>query len=325
MGVSVLRKIIKLGEKFMRVAIIGGTGFVGQALTKLLVSNGYEVFIFTRNKSLQSNQSIDYHDKQLVKYIYWSAETTNFDIDDLPMFDAVVNLAGESLSSGRWTSSKKQLIMNSRMKTTKAIVSMLARMSVKPSVLINASAIGFYGTSATNTFTEQSEVAGNDYLASVVQNWEYEASQAQSLGIRVVYMRFGLILDKQKGALPQMLLPYKLFVGGRLGDGQQWYSWIHIYDVINMIKFAIENDAIVGVMNVTAPNPVTMNEFGKTLSSIINRPHWLPTPAILLKIMLGEMSILVLDGQKVIPEKALNYGFKFKYSRLHEALVNIFD
>jgi uncharacterized protein (TIGR01777 family) len=310
----------------MRIAIVGGTGFVGQALTELLISHGYEVFIFTRNKSLQSEKSIiNAQDNQLVRYILWSADTTNFDIDNLPLFDAIVNLAGESLSSGRWTTSRKQRIINSRINTTKAIVSMLDRMQVKPSVLINASAIGFYGTSATNTFTEKLEVAGNDYLASVVQKWEHEASQAEILGIRVVYMRFGLILDRQKGALPRMILPYNLFVGGPLGSGQQCYSWIHIYDVINMIKFTIENDAISGAINVTAPNPVTMNEFGKTLSSIIHRPHWLPTPAILLKTILGEMSVLVLDGQRVIPEKALSYGFKFKYPQLREALVNIFN
>src|SRR5690606_34945367 len=205
-----------------------------------------------------------------------------------------------------------------------AIHKLIQQLEKKPNVYIQASAIGFYGTSETETFTEQASKPGHDFLAHVASKWEEAGKVIENEGIRTVYMRFGLILSKDDGALPRIILPYKWFFGGKLGKGNQWASWVHIEDVCSMIRFAIENENINGPLNVTAPNPVTMNELGKTAAKILKRPHWLSVPAFALKLILGEMSTLVLDGQRVLPEKALENGFHFQFETLDEALENLF-
>ncbi|OEF98521.1 TIGR01777 family oxidoreductase [Desulfuribacillus alkaliarsenatis] len=296
----------------MRIAITGGTGFVGTALTELLINNGHEVVILTRKKPLQKSDS-------RVEYIQWLSDTGHA---DLPVIDAIVNLAGASINN-RWTENYKQKIISSRVEATKEVINLIENSPVKPKVLINASAIGYYGTSTDRTFTEETDSAGDDFLASVVTRWEQEALKAEAYGVRVVCTRFGLILGKGEGALPKLVQPYKLYAGGPLGSGEQWYSWVHIDDVVGLIYFAILTNQLRGPVNAVAPTPVTMEDFGRALAKVLNRPHWLPTPAFILKLLLGEMSVLVLEGQRVIPEKALKHNYKFKYADINLALSNL--
>lgn len=297
----------------MRVAITGGTGFVGSELTKLLIKNGHEVFVLSRSANKPSNN---------VKYVKWLTADAAPE-KELEGMDAFVNLAGESINNGRWTEKQKDKIYTSRIQATDEVLRILKTIKQKPKVLINASAIGIYPASETRQYTEQSTEVGTDFLANTVHDWEVKAKDAEELGIRVAYGRFGIILEKNEGALPLMALPYKLYVGGPIGTGQNWMSWIHIKDVANAIIFAMEHD-IHGAFNVTAPHAKTMKEFGKTLASTLKRPHYFPVPAFALKIALGEKSQLVVEGQHVIPEVLTREGFIFEFPHLTDALNDIY-
>lgn len=298
----------------MKIAIAGGTGLVGQALTKQLLKDGHELVILTRNKSGKQPEN-------RITYVEWltSQSTPEKMLDDI---DVIINLAGHSINN-RWTAKTKKDTYASRMTATKEITRIIPKLTTRPHVYIQASAIGYYGTSESDQFTEQTEQPGSDFLATVVQQWETEGEQVTELGVRTVLMRFGVILAKQGGALPRMTMPYKLFGGGQIGNGKQWISWVHIEDVCRLIAFAIMNDDIHGAINVTAPNPVRMKEFGKTIGEALQRPHWLPVPAFALQTLLGEMSLLVLQGQQVLPEKALQHGFKFQYEHPKDALKHL--
>ncbi|MFD1020616.1 TIGR01777 family oxidoreductase [Thalassobacillus hwangdonensis] len=298
----------------MKIAITGGTGFVGQALTDRLVADGHQVYILTRNPD-------KYDDSDKVKYVGWLKEEHHPE-EHLPDLDAIVNLAGESLNSGRWTEERKRRILDSRIKATEAIIDLIEKMDSKPEVLVNASAVGFYGNSKIETFTEDTKDPGRGFLSMVVTEWEKRATQATQLGVRTVYARFGIILGEE-GALPKMILPYKAMIGGKLGSGEQWMSWVHIDDIVGMIKFAIETPEISGPFNVTAPNPKRNKDFGKILGEVLNRPHWIPAPSFAIKTALGEMSTLLLDGQCVVPKKATEHGYQFHYPELEPALQSI--
>ncbi|WP_371931920.1 TIGR01777 family oxidoreductase [Mesobacillus subterraneus] len=278
-----------------------------------MIQEGHQVYILTRKSGVSQSSN--------PRYIQW-LNAGDRPEKELEGIDAIVNLAGATINS-KWTDEYKRIILDSRLQATAEVKRIIAELSTKPSVLVNASAVGYYGTSSTEEFTEQSN-KGSDFLADTVDQWEASAAQVHDMGVRSVLCRFGVILDKTDGALPRMLLPYKLFAGGKIGSGKQWLSWIHIEDVVRGILLGIEDSKINGPVNFTAPSPVTMEQFGETLSKVISRPHWLPVPSIALKIMLGEMSILVLEGQRAIPEKLLNSGFLFKYSKLENALKEIF-
>lgn len=293
-----------------RVLITGGTGFVGSALTKHLKSHGDEVYILTRKEKQSQAQG--------VHYIQWMGSKE----PKLPQIDAVVNLAGESIN-GRWTDEKKIAILNSRLKVTEELLNLVVKMPQKPAVWVNASAIGYYGTSETQVFTEQTEEHGSDFLAEVVKAWETKAKGAESLGIRTVLTRFGLILGRDGGVLPQLSQPYRFFAGGTVGSGDQWVSWVHIDDAVELIRDAIENAQYIGPVNVTSPHPVTMREFGQATGDVMHRPHWLPAPSFAFKLLFGEMSMLILKGQQVIPEKAQKLGFHFTYPHLKGALHDL--
>ncbi|MGG2067298.1 TIGR01777 family oxidoreductase [Bacillus sp. S14(2024)] len=297
----------------MEIAISGGTGFIGKALTLYLASNGHTVYILTRQ--LREN-----HSPSTIQYIKWDAADSKF---PLPSIDVVINLAGESINNGRWTKKQKEKIINSRLQTTKGLIKQLQTLPQSPHTFINASAIGYYGTSETEIFTEDCRKSGNDFLATTVKLWEEEASKAAALGIRTVYTRFGVVLGKDGGALPKMLLPYQLFIGGTIGSGNQLLSWVHLEDVVRMIDFAIHTKEVNGALNITAPHPVTMEEFGRTIAKVMHRPHWLPVPAFALKTLLGEMSTLILQGQNVLPQKAIQHGYTHSYDTLEHALQNI--
>lgn len=297
----------------MEIAISGGTGFIGSALAAHLADRGHTIYILTRSAKLTSTRAN-------IRFIQWSAEHETF---PLSRIDAFINLAGEPINSGRWTTQKKTQILTSRIQTTQGIIRQLSKLSHRPRIFVNASAIGYYGTSLDQTFTEASTTHGTDFLATTVVRWEEEASHAQLLGMRTIYTRFGIVLGRKGGALPRMTLPYKLFIGGTIGSGKQWLSWIHIDDVVNIISFALENEAIHGALNLTAPKPVTMQDFGKTIAKILRKPHYFPIPSLPIQILLGEMSTLVLDGQRVLPEKSVQHGYIYSYSNLENALTDL--
>ncbi|MGG3562838.1 TIGR01777 family oxidoreductase [Neobacillus rhizosphaerae] len=301
----------------MKFAIAGGTGFVGKALVNELSKYDNEIVILTR-RARNSNEKVN------VRYTQWLTDNA-FPVKDLQNTDIFINLAGESINSGRWTEERKNKIMSSRIEAVDAVLDIINQLERKPRALINASAIGIYGTSETKVFTENNEKLGTDFLAETVVKWEQEASKASSLGVRTVFCRFGIILEKAAGALPKMLLPYKLFIGGNIGSGKQWMSWIHLEDVVKGITFVIENEQIYGPVNFTAPQPLPMSDFGKTLAQVLHRPHWLPIPSFALRLLLGEMSTLVVEGQKVLPKKLLEHGYQFQYPELKMALKNIFS
>ena len=299
----------------MKVAITGGSGFIGQELTRLLLQNGHEVYILTRSQKQQSRGNIH--------MIEWLNKGTQPELY-LDGMDAWVNLAGASINEGRWNEGQKQQIYESRMEATDEAIRIIETVSSKPSVLVNASAIGIYPASIQATYTESSEAIGSDFLARTVKDWEQKAYKVEKQGIRVAIGRFGIILGKDQGALPLMALPYKLGIGGKVGTGEQWMSWVHVDDTARALLYAIENDTLKGVFNVTSPFPVQMSEFGKVLGEVLHRPHWLPVPSIALKAALGEKSQLVLEGQRVLPDRLLVNGFKFTYPTLQEALKNIY-
>lgn len=298
----------------MKVAITGGSGFVGKEITNQLTENGHEVYILTRS-SKPSND--------LVHMVKWLGEGDKPE-ELLNGVDAWINLAGASINEGRWTEEQKQKIYDSRMKATDEVLRIIEAVSEKPTVLINASAIGIYPPSEQATYTEQSSSRGSDFLAETVEEWEKKAFQAEKYGTRVACGRFGIILGKNEGALPLMALPYKMGIGGKVGTGNQWVSWVHVSDVAKAILYAIDNDDFTGPFNVTSPDPKQMNDFGKILGEILNRPHWIPVPSFALKLALGDKSQLVLEGQRVLPDKLLTHGFKFSYPDLQHALKNIY-
>lgn len=298
----------------MKFAITGGTGFVGKELTNLLLSQGHQVFILTRSDK-KSDSSITF-----VKWLTDGATPET----ELEGIDGIINLAGTSINEGRWTDDQKKKIYESRMEATDEVLRIIETLSVKPSVLVNASAIGIYPSSKHKTYTEDSPERADDFLAKTVEDWEKKAKKAEQHGVRVACARFGVILGKDEGALPLMALPYKLFVGGKVGSGRQWLSWVHVKDVANAIYFALTTDELSGAFNVTAPRPLRNDDFGKVLGTVLHRPHLVPVPGVALKAALGEKSQLVLEGQQVIPEVLLQHGFKFEFPTAQEALKNIY-
>ena len=298
----------------MKVAITGGSGFVGQELTKQLILTGHEVYILTRSDR-ESSSSVRY-----VKWLSDGAKPEEF----LDGIDAWVNLAGSSINDGRWTKDQKHKIYNSRMDATNEVLRILDTVSIKPSVLVNASAIGIYPSSEQATYTEQSSARSSDFLGKTADHWERRALKAEQYGTRVAFGRFGIILGKDSGALPLISRPYRMGVGGRVGSGKQWMSWVHVTDVVKAILYVIGHDDFEGPFNLTSPNPKQMSVFGEIVGEVLHRPHWMPVPSFALKIALGDKSKLVLEGQRVMPEKLLTHGFKFEYPDLSNALENIY-
>jgi len=275
----------------MIIAVTGSSGFIGRRLTQRLRTEGHTV----REISLRRGPVI------------------------VPVCHAVVHLAGEPVAQ-RWTRSARNRILKSRVEGTKFLVKALSEHP--PPVLISASAIGYYGSRGDEILTETSK-PGGDFLAQVVIGWEREARSAEQFGVRVVPLRFGAVLGRGGGALKKILLPFRLGLGGRLGSGQQWMSWIHLDDLIALIGFAIESEQCKGVMNAVAPHPVTNDEFTHDLARALHRPAVFPVPEFGLKLLYGEMSQIILGSQRVIPEAALQAGFQFRFAELGPALRQI--
>jgi uncharacterized protein (TIGR01777 family) len=294
----------------MNILITGGSGFIGKALTKELSSSGHNVIITTRQQS-DSPDGLTWNTTDLIPS------------DVMSGIDAVVNLVGEPIVSGRWTKTRKERILRSRIDTTKALIQSIDRSEKKPKVLVSASAIGYYGPHGDEFITENSPPA-SDFLADVCVQWEKEALKAGKSGLRVVLLRTGGVLGPDGGALPLMTIPFKAFLGGPVGSGKQWFSWIHLDDEVGIIKYALENDSLSGPVNLTAPNPVTNRDFSSSLGRALHRPSRLAVPGFMVKLTLGELGAILLTGQRVLPDKALKAGYKFKYADVNEALKAIF-
>jgi uncharacterized protein (TIGR01777 family) len=284
---------------------------VGTALIKSLEADGHEIFRLVRYAPRSESE------------IEWSPDRYSIALARIEGFDAVVNLAGESIAAGRWTEDKKRSIRESRVKGTKLLGDALANLTDRPRTFICASAIGYYGNRGDEILTETS-APGNDFLAEVCAEWEKATALATEKGIRVVNARFGVILDKQGGALAKMLPPFRMGVGGKIGSGKQWMSWIALDDVIGALKFALQNVAVAGPTNFVAPNPVTNAEFTKTLGKALSRPTLFPIPAFAVRLLFGEMGeALLLGGQRVEPERLKRAGYGFEYSNLERAMGHV--
>lgn len=303
----------------MKVAVTGATGFVGSRLVQRLHEE-HQVLVFTRNATNAQRifPQAAFPNVEIVTYTPTESGSWQSAIAGC---DAVVNLAGEPIAEQRWTPQRQQEIFQSRQLGTQKIVEAIAKAEPKPKVLVNASAIGYYGTSETDTFDETSP-AGNDFLAEVCRAWEAEAHKVVELGVRLVILRFGIVLG-MGGAIARMITPFKLYAGGPIGSGRQWFSWIHREDLVNLIISALTRDDIQGVLNATAPNPLRMAEFAQTMGEVMNRPSWLPVPNFAIEALLGDGAIVVLEGQKVLPQRALAYNFEYQYPTVKQALAEI--
>jgi hypothetical protein len=293
----------------MNVLIIGGTGFIGSALTRSLTGQGCEVTVLSRKP-------------ESVEKICGSGIKALNNLNQLKpddTYQVIINLAGAPVFDVRWSDARKQIIRDSRIKLTKQLVECMARMTVKPELLISGSAIGYYGDQGDTVLTEQSATSP-DFSQRLCADWENEAKKAEQSGIRVCLIRTGLVLAGGGGLLQRMLPPFRLGLGGQLGNGKQWMSWVHRQDWIAIARLMIADSSMQGAYNATAPNPVTNSEFTRTLAHCLKRPALLPVPAWLLKFLLGEMSELVLGSQRVMPERLIAQGFRFQYTDISSAL-----
>lgn len=293
----------------MKILITGAKGLIGRALSGSLKDKGHELLLAGRGEPKSADE------------IKWDAENGFAQPDRLEGVDAVVHLAGENISGGlRWTDEKKKAIRESRVKGTRSVVDAISRLEKKPRVFIASSAIGFYGERGDEEMTESAS-SGDTFLSEVSREWEAESRRAEDAGIRTVLLRTGIVLSKDGGALATMLTPFKLGVGGVVGSGKQWMSWISLDDEIAIINFAIENENIRGAVNAVAPNPATNEQFTKTLGEVLYRPTFLPLPEFAISMIFGEMGdALLLASTKVLPKRLLDAGFQFKYPDLKPAI-----
>jgi len=294
------------GDK--KTLITGGTGFVGQRLRSALVASGNSVSIATRAPEKHRDASA------MVEYVPW--------LPDLAKFDAVVNLAGEPIMGKRWSEKFKAKILSSRVEGTRKLVDAIAAAEKKPSVLVSASAIGFYGEQGERALTESS-AHGDDFMAMVCEQWEREAQRAAQFGVRVVSLRIGVVLGREGGALAKMLPPFELGLGGPFGSGAMYMSWIHVQDLVELVQFAIRSQSVSGPLNGVAPGACTNKWFSKALGRALHRPAIFPMPRFAVSLAFGEVAQVMLASQHVKPERALAAGFKFKFPEIDGALRDL--
>ena len=294
----------------MKVLITGASGFIGGALQRLLRENGHDLLLASRSEPRDAS------------WVQWSVEDGFTDPTKLEGIDAVIHLAGESISGLRWTDEKKKAIRNSRVLGTRNIVDTISELERRPSVLIAASAVGFYGDRGDEILTEKSK-SGKTFLADVCREWEAESRRAEDSGVRTVLLRTGLVMSKEGGALGTMLLPFNMGLGGVIGDGKQWMSWISLDDHIRVITTALENENIRGAVNSVSPEPVTNEEFTKIMGEVLYRPTFIPVPEFAVHLMLGEMGEeLLLNSERAVPKRLTDLGFEFKFPDLKKAIEN---
>ncbi len=290
----------------MKLVIAGGTGFIGERLRQAAISKGHEVVILSRRSQRD------------FPAVVWDAKSSGEWQSALEKADAVVNLCGTSIVEGRWNVRQKKQIYDSRILPTRALVAALSQAQEKPKALINASAIGFYGDRGEEELDESSK-PGDDFLAKLCVDWEREALMAQSLGVRAVCLRVGMVLSKEGGALGRLAFPFRLGLGGHLGNGRQWMSWIAVEDLLEVI-FSLVNSDLLGPVNAVSPNPIRNSDFALTLSQTLKRPAWISTPKWVLNCAVGEVSSVILSSQRAFPKKIAASGFKFQFEDLSSAL-----
>ena len=295
----------------MNILIIGGLGFIGLGLSSRLIEMGHMITVIGRSPAPKPGAP--------EKLTYISADTSQEGLwqDEIEKNQAIINLAGESIFC-RWNNKSKKKIYDSRILTTRNIVKVINRAQT----LFNASAVGYYGFREDEELTESAS-AGDDFLAGVCKDWEEEAKKGSQKKARVVLTRFGIVLGKSGGALGQMIPAFKLYVGGPLGSGRQWFSWIHIEDLINGLLFLLDKPEIQGAVNLCAPNPVRNKDLARNLGKVLSRPAFIPAPALALRMVLGEFGSVLLKGQRVIPAKLQEDKFKFLFPEIHPALIDL--
>jgi len=300
-----------------RVLITGGSGFVGRKLAHELLARGDQVTVLTRDAKRAKGEL-----PAAVRCAAWNPEKEGAWFEELGIVDAVVHLAGENVAK-RWTDAVKKRIEASRIDSTRLLVEAISRSKHKPEVLVSASATGYYGPQAPEKEIDESAPPGSDYLAGVCERWEEAARSVEKLGVRAVQLRIGVVLGEGGGALEKMLIPFKLFGGGPVGDGKQIISWVHRDDVVGMLLLAIDDPELKGPINAVSPNPASSKELAEAIGTVIGRPSWIPAPAFALKLAMGEAASILLTGQRVLPKRAIELGYEFRRARLVPALESI--
>jgi uncharacterized protein (TIGR01777 family) len=302
-----------------KIVMIGASGLIGGALCRFFVEKGDSVKGLTRSRENAARM-----ESQDIQPVLWDGRTLIGVEKHLEGTDAVINLAGENIAAGRWTKQKKEKILKSRLDSVNQLVQALERVEDRPPVVVQASAVGFYGSRSDDELDENAAL-GQGFMADVVKQWEDASNALPGLGIRRILLRFGMVLARQGGALKPLIIPFRFFVGGPIGKGQQWMSWIHIHDVVRAVDFLIDSRGCTGVFNLTAPQPVRNKEFARFIGQVLHRPSFFPVPGFVLKIILGEMAReLLLTSQRVLPARLSEAGFSFEYPTLEMALKDLF-
>lgn len=300
----------------MRVVVSGGSGLIGRALVADLVADGHQATALSRSPERLRDLPAG------VTAAAWDAKSAEQLTALVAGADAVVHLAGEGIADGRWSSERKRRIRDSRVDSSAAVAAAIAAAEPRPGILLQASAVGFYGSRGDEELTEESS-SGEEFLAGVCRQWEEASAAVEALGVRRVVMRTGVVLARDGGALPKMLLPFRLFAGGPVGNGRQYMPWIHLADEVGAIRFLLDHPSAAGAFNLTAPQPLTNREFSRVLGRVLRRPSFMPAPAFALRLVLGEMSKLLLEGQRALPHRLEEAGYRFRFPSLEAALKNL--
>ncbi len=301
-----------------KIIITGATGLIGVKLSNKLISNGYEIIVFTRSIS-EAKELIP----KAIDFVEWDYQDINTFKNYLDGSYAVIHIAGANLGAKRWTSKYKKIIYESRIKSSQNLVEAISKINNKPKIFISASAVGYYGDKGDGIINENS-VYGNDFLAKLVHEWENACKAVVDYSIGFAAVRTGVVLSKDEGMVGKMITPFKFFFGGPLGNGKQWVPWISLADIVNIYEFVLENE-IEGPMNAVSPNPVRMKEFAKLLGKKLSRPSYLHAPKFGIKLVAGEIADSILVSQKVIPQKLISSGYKFKFEKLESAFNELFS
>lgn len=301
----------------MKIILAGGSGFIGSHLIPQLLAAEYSVVLLSRTGKVPA-----LYQNQVVSEI-WDGKNQGDWAKTVDGAEAVINLCGEGIANHKWDDKQKALLHSSRIEPTRALVQAIRSAKVKPRTFINISAVGFYG-SVSDKEADEVYPQGQGFLPDLCADWEAAAWEVEKSGVRLVLPRIGVVIGKQ-GALSKMIPPFMNFIGGPLGSGKQWFPWVHIQDVVSSILFLLKNESIAGPVNISSPRPIKMREFCGVLGHVLHRPCWLPVPVFILRALLGEMSEMLTEGQRVVPKKLIKAGYKFRYALLESALVSIIN
>ncbi len=306
----------------MRVVITGGSGLIGSAVAHEMGGAGHEIVVLTRD--LSKMKKLPPNTRPNIRAMQWDGKTGQGWSSLLDGDTAIVHLAGEGIADGRWTENRKRRIRDSRVESGRAVLEAIRQAKEKPKALLQGSAVGYYGPCGDEVVAE-GHAPGTDFLADVCVDWEASTAGAEGLGVRRAILRTGIVLSPDGGALPKMSLPFKLGAGGPLGGGRQWIPWIHLADEVGAIRFLLERDDARGPFNLSAPQPLTNRDFGRALGKALHRPSLAPAPGFALRLVLGEMADMLLNGQRAVPQRLLEMGFAFRFPEALQALRNLFD